>query len=70
MPLRMRPLISLPEIEMINNCYNCLLFVIISKWISFFFFPEVLIKFYINYKCAASFYKQKSLLGISAVLRL
>lgn len=36
----------------------------------FFFFPEILIKFYINYKCAASFYQQKSLLGISAVLQL
>lgn len=34
-----------------------------------FFFPEILIKFYINYKCAASFYQQKGLLGISSVLR-
>lgn len=36
MPPRMRPLISLPKIEMINNCYNCLLFIITSKWIFFF----------------------------------
>lgn len=36
----------------------------------FFFSPEILIKFYINYKCTVSFYQQKSLLGISAVLQL
>lgn len=63
-PPRMKPLISLPEIDMINNCYNCLPFTSTSKWI---FFSEILIKFYINYKCTASFFQQKSLLGISAV---
>lgn len=49
------------EIETINNCYH--------GFQMDFFFPEILIKFYINYKCAASFYQQKGLLGISSVLR-
>lgn len=53
---------SVLEIETINNCYH-------GFQMDFFFFPEILIKFYINYKCAASFYQQKGLLGISSVLR-
>lgn len=64
MPPRM---ISLPKIEMINNCYNCLIFIITSKYI---FLIEILIKFYINSKCEESFYQQKNHLGISAVLQL
>lgn len=68
MPPKMKPLTSLPKTEIINNCYNCLSFIITSKRI--FFFTEILIKFYINSKCAESFYQQKSLLGISALFQL